>query len=141
MFNYSYTRENGKFFVNEEKRKVVCVLENTADAFENFADQNFPIFISNLNIWEKVQMPDKFIGIATCSPDDEFDIEIGEKLAYSRAKDNFNKCFFNRAEKFFHLVDDCLERSVDIINTYGDKVRANTTHRHEVIADLIGDNY
>ena len=83
-------------------------------------------------------MPNRFIGIATCGPDDNWNEETERRIAYSRAKANLDKSFFKRARTYVNTVDDWLEDSVVKINRYGEKLSHNAEHRKNNINYLLG---
>lgn len=37
-------------------------------------------------------MPNKFVGVAKCCEQDEFDVEVGKKVAASKAKEKYHRC-------------------------------------------------
>lgn len=150
--DFNITAKNAKFIVNKEKRVVVCVIERTSFMFIDFVLDNFRIGVDVDNHWnwthrksdknnlrEKLYMPNKFVGIAVCSPDDEWNEEIGRTIAFSRAKDNVLKSFFKRANTYVNTLDKWLNESVDIINQLGAKLEVNTEKRHNYIKSLVGE--
>lgn len=141
--------EDCRFIVNEEKRKVICLIENTDALFVDFADNNFDIPYdcmtlfgsrrpSKKNFYKKLYMPKRFWGIATCAEDDEWDVEKGKLLAFSKAKDKLNQSFFKRADLYISTFDRSLNDAVVILNNLGAKLTASSKHRHEKIDKLIG---
>jgi len=143
--NLNITKENARFIVNPEKRKVVCIIEDTRDLFINFVEKNLPIKTYCRSMWgdkhfeKQLLMPNRFIGIATCDITDEWNEETGKLIAFSRAKDNLHKSFFKRANTYINNIDDWLTEAVERINTYGDKITRNTERRHNRIAALLGE--
>lgn len=140
------TRENAHFVVNEEKRKVICIFENTKNMFLDYIEDNLsfdPIYFDSSQkrnaLYSKLRMPNRFIGIATCSPNDEFSPEIGKLIAYSRAKDKIHQSFFKRANTYVDSIDELLARDVENINRYGAKIEHNTAKRHDTINYVIGE--
>lgn len=117
-----------KYIVNEEKRTVVAVaIGCERDALDeilksdytakvllaiNFGDMN------NVPIIDKeLILPDKFIGVAHCHPEDEFDFEVGKKIAtrklhksYNKAKRNVVKNFANRVNRLSENLDITLNK-------------------------------
>lgn len=68
-----------RYFINEEKKVVVCKLENcNAELICDMCHKGYPGHDAML-------IEDEFIGKAKCSPEDIFDVEIGKKIAYDRA--------------------------------------------------------
>lgn len=68
-----------KYFINEEKKVVVCKIEDCSCSLVcDMCHMNWPSH-------EDLFIADEFIGKAKCSPEDTFDIEIGKQIAYKRA--------------------------------------------------------
>lgn len=89
-----------KYFVNEEKRQVIAVLENTKwDACNKIekmiADTEFC-----LTICKKYLMPNQFKVTVTCDPRDEFNVEVGKKIAKKRVLKNYYASLDKRVGKF-----------------------------------------
>lgn len=142
------TKDKARFIVNEDARKVVCIIDHTSNLFIDYADKNLKIRpdCDNGMIWDskrsrlysKLKMPNKFVGIASCNPEDEFSIETGKLIAFSRAKDKIHNSFFKRANTYINTLDDWLNQAAESINRYGDKIGINTNRRHLKIIELIG---
>ena len=64
-----------QFFVNEEKRSVACRLTGYIQGLD---EDCFPDFVTRT-------------GVAKCHPDDEFDVEIGKKIAHAKAENQVYK--------------------------------------------------
>lgn len=134
-----------RYIVNEEQRKVICILNDTAEIFLVFAEQNLPLSpvcdtldMTNSKLYKNLLMPNKFVGIATCNPEDEFNVETGKLIAFSRAKDKLQNSFFKRAQFYVDTINDLLDRAATSINNYGIKLESNTERRHQKIAEIIG---
>ena len=89
-----------KYFVNEEKRQVIAVLENTEwDAYNKIekmiADTEFCL-VPN----KKYRMPSQFKVTVTCDPRDEFNIEVGKDIAKKRVLKNYYASLDKRIGKF-----------------------------------------
>ena len=133
-------KSDARFIVNPAKRKVVCIIDNTDDLFIDFAEDHNAFFESLYlpnKLFKKLKMPNRFIGIATCSPEDEWDEEKGRLIAFSRAKDSLNQSFFKRANFLIDTFDIWLNGLVERINNYGDKVSFNTERRHNRISEIL----
>lgn len=90
-----------KYFINEEKRQVIGLLENTRwDAYNKVCkmvrDTDFCV-VAN----EKLMMPDKFRVVVQCDERDEFDPEIGKKIAKERLLKNYYASLDKRVSKFY----------------------------------------
>lgn len=133
------------FYVDEEKRTVVCVypkskgegtgvwLWNGASGLViDFIEENFNFGDISLadgvrygNLYKKLKMPYRFVGKAVCAPEDKWDEELGKKIAFARAKEKCYDSFFKRANLFVHTVTKRLGDAIDIFNNFGDKISAS----------------
>lgn len=89
-----------KYFVNEEKRQVIGLLENTRwDAYNKISkmirDTDFCVAPS-----DKYMMPAEFKAIVQCDPTDEFSVEEGKKIAKQRILDRYYPALHKRVDKF-----------------------------------------
>lgn len=121
-----------KFYVNEEKRTVVCVIPNTRDLLRGFISDNF--HFSDINVeWaltithgqELVEMPSSFMGKAVCSKDDDWNERVGCLIAFSRAKNKCYHSFFKRANTLVQIIDGRLGDMVEAFNSFGEKLNEN----------------
>lgn len=131
------------FYVDEEKRTVVCVYPKSkgtgvwpwngaSDLVIDFIEENFDfpdislcdgVLYSSLK--NKLKMPYRFVGKAVCAPEDEWNEELGKKIAFARAKEKCYDSFFKRANLFVHTVTKRLGDAIDIFNNFGDKISAS----------------
>lgn len=149
---FNITRDDAKFYVDEEKGVVVCVIDDTRDLFKDFARDNYRIsykcdldynFEHNINGWnstleEKMTMPNKFTGIARLGEGDEWNEEIGCAIAFSRAKDALLQSFWKRVETYFDTIYTWIEDAANMTDKLGEKFSINTEKRHNYIKELIG---
>lgn len=136
------SKEDVVYIVDEKKRKVVAYVEGTKYELVNFISENkgiLPDWFDMPKLHDKLLLPNKFIGIATCSPDDEWNLEIGKLIAYHRMKTNMSKSFFKHAETYYKLMLKKINETVDLINIYGNKLTANYKRRIETINQTIGN--
>lgn len=136
------SKEDVIYIVDEKKRKVVAYVEGTKYELVNFISENkgiLPNWFDMPKLHNKLLMPDKFVGIATCSPDDEWNPEIGKLIAYHRMKTNMSKSFFKHAETYYKLMLKKVNETVDLINIYGNKLTANYKRRIETINQTVGN--
>lgn len=148
-YKFNVNPEDCRYIINIDKRKIICLIENTERMFITFAANNFDIPYDCMDsIWssatpkhlhEKLRMPNRFWGIATCSEEDEWDEEKGKLLAFAKAKNKLNKSFFKRANLYIHTFDKSINDAVEILNTLGDKLTANTARRYAKLNKLLGD--
>ena len=68
-----------RYFVNEEKKTVVCKLENCSGSLIcDMSKKGWPGHPAMI-------IDDEFTGKSRCSAEDVFDVEIGKRIAYKRA--------------------------------------------------------
>lgn len=135
------SKEDVVYIVDEKKRKVVAYVEGTKYELVNFISENkgiLPDLFDHPKLHNKLLLPNKFVGIATCSPDDEWNPEIGKLIAYHRMKTNMSKSFFKHAETYYKLMLKKIDETIDLINIYGNKLTANYNRRIETINQTIG---
>ena len=136
------SKEDVVYIVDEKKRKVVAYVEGTKYELVNFISENkgiLPDWFDHPKLHNKLLLPNKFIGIATCSPDDEWNPEIGKLIAYHRMKTNLSKSFFKHAETYYREMLKKIEDTVDKINDYGKKLSVNYERRVNMINEIVGD--
>ena len=93
-----------KYFVNEKKRQVIALLDNTQwDAYNKICkmvrDTDFCVVPS-----EKYMMPSEFRVVVQCDDKDEFNPEIGQEIAKKRILDRYYSALDKRVNKFFDAV-------------------------------------
>ena len=89
-----------KYFINEEKKQVIGLLENTRwDAVRKInrmiRDTDFCVAPN-----EKYMMPTEFRVVVQCDERDEFDPEVGKKIAKKRILDRYYPALHKRVGKF-----------------------------------------
>lgn len=132
MSRINISPKDCKFIVNKEKRKIVCILENTDELLEDFID-GYTLDTLLFSRCKEVFLPNRFIGIATCSPEDEWDEEFGKRVAYTRMKNSFYKMFFNKANIYIDRVDKEINGLIELLNSLGDRVSANLSKDKQYI--------
>jgi hypothetical protein len=93
-----------KYFINEEKRQVIGLLEGTQwDAYNKISkmirDTDFCVAPS-----DKYMMPNEFRAVVQCDPADEFNVAEGKRIAKKRILDRYYASFDNRINKFREAV-------------------------------------
>ena len=89
-----------KYFVNEEERKVVAVLENTRwDAYNKICkmtrDTDFCVVPK-----DKYMMHNAYRAVITCDERDEFNEEVGKKYAKERVLEHYYAALDKRVDEF-----------------------------------------
>lgn len=139
---YKFSMDDCDFYVNEEKRTVSCVLNNTEDMLIDYIDENLYLSAWDINCAQngfikKVRMPKRFVGIAKCADGDEWDEELGRKIAYTRLREKVYASFFRHARTYINTIDDWIEKSLFKFNNFGERIDCEMEHRHAYIADQL----
>lgn len=134
VYRYNIQPEQCKFYVNKEKRVVVCVIG---------VERHFPTcFVEEFcykepEFFEQKLMPDgiptRFVGKAICSESDEWDEELGKEIAFTRAKRKYMTSLFKSLQKWINKCDELLLNSLNTINTFGQKVAADLDYHDALI--------
>lgn len=128
-----------RYIVNEEQRKVVCIIDNTEDLVRQFIGWPFEMKMAMPDkVIDKIALPKRFTGIATCAPEDEWDVEVGKALAFSRAKYKLGVSFFKRANYMVNEIDAQLSELLDAFNSYGEHLEKNQEKRRSWLVEKIG---
>jgi hypothetical protein len=139
---HSIRKEDVTYVVRPEQKKVIAYIEDTQWMFTDFVDENYPgsyAFWASESMADKLRMPNKFVGVATCGPDDVWDENVGRLIAFDRMKDNLNKSFFKRANTFVAEMEKRLDIFCDRVNGYGMKLETNMNRRKEIIKKILGE--
>ena len=117
IFNYM-TEIETEFKVNKEKRTVVCIITTKEDFLKKIVKYGFMSFLDRLPLeWNDFRDEDldvrKYVGIAKCNPEDEWDENYGRQLAEYRAmkqrKNVLNQEIENFIRKTFGNIDNLRE--------------------------------
>ena len=111
-----------KFYVNEKNRTVTCVIEDTKHLLEKFVNYNLWVTPKVADKAKCLYLPNKFVGIARCAPEDTWDEDFGRRLAYTKAREKLHTVFFKRANDYVNEVDNNLNEIISSLNMYGIKV-------------------
>lgn len=140
------------FYVNKEKRVVTCVINGTERMFMNYVREK--LFIDTVcDEWyakrvkdsfegflrSKLYMPNRFVGIARCNPEDEFDEHIGKVIAYQRARKNLYKSFFKRANTYMRILDNYMDETERILNEFGKSITDSDEKTNNLINELLNE--
>lgn len=143
-----------RFYVNEAERTVVCVIPQfveegswrkfTSDMVTDFIEDNFQFpeidfyYSLEAKLKDELEMPSTFMGKAVCSPEDEWNEEVGKMIAFSRAKDKCYKSFFKRANRFVQAIDRRLGDMIEKFNDFGMKLEDKRIGLEQKINEKIG---
>lgn len=145
MSKLNIKKEDCRFIVNEEKRTVVCIIEETRALLFRFIDPyswNTQVRVGSISFEPSrgllldLMLPDKFIGKAVCSKDDKWDPEVGKLIAFDRAKNKLHSAFFKRAQLFSNEIDKSLTQLVTSFNEYGEQLSKSADKRAKKIEEL-----
>jgi len=134
-----------KFYVNEEKRTVVCKVPNTRYLLIDFlsGEADFkgfnPITGANHSLFANLTMPSTFTGKAVCNPEDQWNEELGRKIAFNRAVQKVYASFYKRAQAFTMNVTLNVQNMIDTLNNFGDKVDLDLAERDADIGNILGE--
>ena len=133
---------NVKYIIDKSNRKVICLIENTREAFYHFMyDWNTKTdFVFRID-YKKYKMNNAFRGVATCSPNDEWDEKLGKQIAYARARYKFDRSFFNQANRFVNDVDARFNQMCDEINNYGRRIEEKYNYRQKKLEERFGEDF
>jgi len=136
--NINISQKDCQFYVDEEKRKVICVIPHTTELFLRYIDEfNLIIIKAGDKFWSELLMPHRFVGIATCSENDTFDPEFGMQLAYHKAKRKLNTSFFKRAQKYVDRIDNEYTNIVNSFNDFVERLATNDEEREKNIEEYL----
>ena len=136
--NVKPTSENVRFIIQPERRKVVCIISNTKNYLGDFVDLWGNDWTVPWKVEDILRMPDRFVGVATCDENDEWDEEIGKSIAFSRAKYKLHNSFFKRANTFVNECDRALAKLITSLNDYGEQLSMNAEKREKWITEKVG---
>ncbi len=130
-----------QYTIYPERKMVVCTIPNTTYCFlDDINDEGVRLFMQMRPRRERrLKMPDYFIGVAVCSPDDEFNVEIGKQVAYSHARDKFNRSYYKRAQALINILDETANHLEELYNSVGDKLARGAIYRHKHIEDFFAE--
>lgn len=105
--------KDGKYYINEDKGTVTCVLEGylNIDFKYFYIPKNWKIIPKKNMIGMPYTYDFRVSGIAICSKEDTFNQELGMKIAESKAK----KQAFKIAHNGYSIIYNNLMRELDIV--------------------------
>lgn len=109
-----------EYFVNKDAGTVTCVLWSQKVAAmdyinKHFMQNNLGIYYQAYNFNEKFHMPAKFVGLARCSVHDEFDVEIGKRIARRRAMELYQKSLWKHISNIYDSMTAAMVEMEDKI--------------------------
>ena len=131
------------YIVKKDEGVVVCILNDTKYYFSDYImarllRQDYRDIVPSLH--NEYFLKNSYSGVARCAPGDEWNEELGRKIAFNKAKIKLNMAFFKRAQLYVDNVDREFNSILDAINGYGDRVEADTQKREEEIERLLNNS-
>ena len=131
------------YIVKKDEGVVVCILNDTNYYFSDYImarllRQDYRDIVPSLH--NEYFLKNSYSGVARCAPGDEWNEELGRKIAFNKAKIKLNMAFFKRAQLYVDNVDREFNSILDAINGYGDRVEADTQKREEEIERLLNNS-
>lgn len=112
-----------KYYVNEEKKTVVCVAEyNVADSYNKDLYKVFQAVPAALGMSKLLKQK----GISKCSGTDVFDAEIGKRIAKARAL----REVYRSTQLLYQEGADSLIRIANRLLNASDKCRKSADGKH-----------
>ena len=129
-----------KFFVNEEKRTVVCVIEGMRYQVYNDLDQTIISAGASIILGKAMSalLKNRFVGKAVCSVEDEWDENTGKLLAYNRAKNKFYHSYFKHLNRVMYDIDRVLDEVQSRFNEFGDQIGKSFDQMQQTLEERIG---
>ena len=134
-WNMNVNQKDCKFYVDKANGVIVCVFNNSTNVLYNNLVRNTPY--ADYNLMKLTELPYQFVGVARCGKGDEFDEQVGRKLAFYRMKKKFYTSYFKRANAYFNAVDRAIGQQVDLFNLIGEKVGRNLDKMEEQLKDYL----
>lgn len=98
-----------KYVVDEKKRVIVAIMEDTAeDAILYMYRKRFFLDIFPF----EVRMKDKYVGVARCCEEDEFDVNLGKELAKKRVLEKYYTDFLKAIDEMKRTIDEHFEKTI-----------------------------
>lgn len=132
-------RHHVRYHIDEGKREITATILGTRDDFINFLKELdfWGIFSFTVSQCKKLEMPSAFVGKSRCDVNDTWDVELGKKIAYDRAKKNRDRSFFKRANTYANFVATKQDQVFNLIDGYGEKLSINQDYRAKKIGEQI----
>lgn len=123
-----------QFFVNKDKRAVTCIYYNkNIWGAVDFVDRDY-------YYKSKFALARRYVGVARCNPDDNWNEDIGRLVAYTRMKNSYFKDFFIRTKKIYEEMEKILNEEYYACNKLGDKFANELDRLDELIRKRVEAN-
>lgn len=122
-----------KYVVLPEMRMVKCFLTDTQNiANDTLLDVDGDIATSEV-YHPRYKMPNQYLGVAHCNPNDEWNPELGKQIAYNKARAKLDRSLFKRLQLYVNRCDKHYNDVVNSINVLGRRLSQSNVHRMERI--------
>lgn len=105
---------NTRYYINDEKKTIVAKTENTKTLMAELWDQGLAGFVEILCAFKKYNdfryPKTDFVGKAVCSPKDEYNEEVGKKIAAWKADLKYHKYNANRYMDIISMLYEVIDR-------------------------------
>ena len=85
-------------------------------------------------------LPNRFVGIAKCSVNDEWNEQLGKLIAFDRLKEKVNNSFIKCANKYVEDIDKSINTFCYNTQAYLNKLASNSDRRKNLINQLIKED-
>lgn len=120
---------NTKYYINDERKTIVAKTENTKTFLDELFDQRLYSLTDELNAFKKIKdyyyPKTDFVGKAVCSPKDEYDEDVGKKIAAWKADLKYHKY---SAKKYMDIIS--------VLYEVVDRIEANIKKHENCCAAL-----
>ena len=122
-----------KYVVLPEMRMVKCFLTDTKYiACETLEDVDSNVMRDEY-FHPRYIMPNQYLGVAYCNPNDEWNPELGKQIAYDKARAKLDRSLFKRLQLYVNRCDKYYNDVVNSINVLGRRLSQSHSHRAERI--------
>ncbi len=131
-----------QYIVKKDERVVICVINGTKDYFCDYMSNRLgqQDYLDRIAfcIEDKYDLKNSYSGVARCAPGDEWNEELGRKIAFNKAKEKLNSAFFKRAKTYVNEVDNRFNQLIGVINNYGSRLADDAEKREKEIEQMLG---
>lgn len=122
-----------KYVILPEVRMVKCFLTDTQNiANDTLLDMDEDMVTSEV-YHPRYKMPNQYLGVAHCNPNDEWNPELGKQIAYDKARAKLDRSLFKRLQLYVNRCDKHYNDVVNSINVLGRRLSQSHDHRTERI--------
>lgn len=131
-----------QYIVKKDERVVICVINGTRNYFSDYMSNRLcqQDYLDSIAfcIEDKYNLKNSYSGVARCAPGDEWNEELGRKIAFNKAKEKLNSAFFKRAKTYVNEVDNRFNQLIGVINNYGSRLADDAEKREKEIEQILG---